>query len=418
MSKFSKKRIAIAAAAVLVITAIVLYAVSRNKCREPVSEEVFVGREYSTCNYSEHLVLYLDEENRLHMIDTDSGKDMVCCDRPNCTHEGASAQNPKPSCPAVFGGIKGLNGPVLHNGHLYVVGNMTNDDVFKTQFLYEADPNGENRKSIATLENVQAVFFTLFRDNYAMGVYLNTVELDENGMIIRDNGIRDGGIFVVNLENHKVQKGELYSGRQSDILGLYYENGAVYYAINHFLEDISDAEIMKAAAGLGAEPFLSEHRTFEIYRYDIASGKTTLVKALDHVMYPQMVDGDAYYFTSEGFFVYDGQSGETAKLPVERGEQEEICGPYRKGGNALYYSLLNPDSSEVTTYRLEGGKVYEMAKEARGDSSYSVAMICGKSVYVNYTDGEGRDCLGVLSLDDYNHGKFNVKKLRCSDDEE
>lgn len=417
MKKNKQRWIVIAAAAVLVVTAVVLVAVTRNRKKKPASEEDFKYVKYSSYSYSEHLVLCFDHENRLHMIDTDSGKDMVCCDRPNCTHEGASMKNPKPSCPAVFPGFLPKSGAVLRNGHLYLVGNMTGEDLFKTQYLYEADPNGENRKSIATLDNVQDVMAVLFRDKYAIGVYLNTVELDENGMIISDNKIREGGIFVIDLENHKVQKGELYSGRQSEIDGLYYENGAVYYGINRFLEDLSTEEIMEIYANVGGEAAMYDHRVFEVYRYDIAAGKTTLLKTLDHVMYPQMLDGDVYYVTPEGFYVYDSGSGETSKLPIERDEREPY-GLFAKSEKAFYYSLSVPGSDEVTTYRLEGGKVYEVLKKTRGGSYLSVVMICGESVYVNYDDEDGRGCLGVLSLDDYNHGKVNVKKLRCLDEEE
>ena len=35
-------------------------------------------------------------------IDTASGKDIVYCDKPNCTHEGYSRTNQNPSCPAAF----------------------------------------------------------------------------------------------------------------------------------------------------------------------------------------------------------------------------------------------------------------------------------------------------------------------------
>lgn len=416
MKKNKQRWIVIAAAAVLVVTAVVLVAVTRNRKKKPASEEDFKYVKYSSYSYSEHLVLCFDHENRLHMIDTDSGKDMVCCDRPNCTHEGASMKNPKPSCPAVFPGFLPTSGAVLRNGHLYLVGNMTGEDLFKTQYLYEADPNGENRKSIATLDNVQDVMAVLFRDKYAIGVYLNTVELDENGMIINNN-IRDGGIFVINLENHKVQMGEVYSGRQADIEGLYYENGAVYYGINCFLDDLSTEEIMEIYANVGGEAAMYDHRAFEVYRYDIADGKTTLLKTLDHVMYPQMLDGDVYYVTPEGFYVYDSGSGETSKLPIERDEREPY-GLFAKSEKAFYYSLSLPGSDEVTTYRLEGGKVYEVLKKTRGGSYLSVVMICGESVYVNYDDENGRLCLGVLSLDDYNHGKVNVKKLRCLNEEE
>ncbi len=417
MRKIKKRWIAVAVSAVLVVSAVVLFTACRSKKKKSASEEDFMYRKYFECSYSEHLVLYLDSDKRLHMIDTESGKDMVCCDRPNCTHEGYSSRNPNVSCPAVFAGLDPRNGPVLHNGHLYVVGNMTNEDVFKTQYLYEMDQNGENRKAAVTLENVQEVTAMLYRDNYAIGIYLNTVEVDENGMIINNN-IRDGGIFVINLENHKVQMGEVYSGKQSDIEGIYYENGAVYYAIDHIHEEVSDEEFMEKAAGVGVQNFLYDRRTFEIYRFDIATGKTTQVKGLDHVMYPQLLDGDAYYVTPEGFFVYDGQSGETTKLPMEWDGRRVPYGPFFKSRSAFYYALSDPDTAEVTTYRLEDGKVYEVSKKRRGGSTFSVVMICGDSVYIDYDDENGRLCLGVMSLEDYNHGKTDVKKLRYENEDE
>ena len=87
------------------------------------------GGEY-TCdfngNYSEHTVLYLDDSGVLHLIDTDSGKDIVYCDRPNCTHEKYSHTNQNPSCPAVFFGTM-ICAPVLHGEHLYFIGNMTDE---------------------------------------------------------------------------------------------------------------------------------------------------------------------------------------------------------------------------------------------------------------------------------------------------
>lgn len=96
------------------------------------------------CNYSEDNVLYLDDSGILHLIDTASGKDMVYCDKPNCTHEGFSGSNEKPSCPAAFYGLEGA-GTVLYNDHLYYVGNMSDEDM-TVQYLYVMDSNGENRK--------------------------------------------------------------------------------------------------------------------------------------------------------------------------------------------------------------------------------------------------------------------------------
>lgn len=96
-------------------------------------------------NYSEDNVLYLDDSGILHLIDTASGKDIVYCDKPNCTHEGYSRTNQNPSCPAAFYGLSKA-GAVIYNDHLYFIGNMSDEDM-TIQYLYVMDSNGENRKN-------------------------------------------------------------------------------------------------------------------------------------------------------------------------------------------------------------------------------------------------------------------------------
>lgn len=365
------------------------------------------------CNYSEHTVLYLDGSGILHLIETASGKDIIYCDRPNCAHEGFSHNNENPSCPAAFYGLS-KGGPVLYNEHLNFIGNMSNEDIFLTQYLYEMNPNGENRKKVATLEGVQNLKYVLYRDKYVIGAYCNRSEINDEGQIINDNK-PEAGIFVIDLDNYKVYMGDKITGEQANITGIYYEEGAVYYSIIRFGDDVTEL-MLEDVAENNAEFFDYDNMLYEIYRYDIANENTTLLKTLDHISNLQLLDGNAYYVSQEGCFVFDKISGETKELAIDK-DAGTLWGGFAKHEDALYYSLFDSDSDEVIYYRMENGESDELMRMLPEDS-FGIVNICGSSVYINYTDDKGRFCLGVLSIDDLNQGRFKTRELRCYDEEE
>ena len=401
MKKNRRKLIAIIVPAVLLVIAAVWFLLSRDKEKRDVLDEEFL---YDTvnpaCSYSEHAVLYFDDDAILHMIDTASGKDMVYCDRPNCTHEGYSRKNPNPSCPAAF--RSPCSGAVIFNRHLYFIGNLSNEDTLKTKYLYEMDANGENRKKIATLNNVETVRFVLYRDHYVVGAYFNTCEIDENGQIINDN-VYEAGIFVIDLDTHKVQMGNVHKDGQADVSGIYYEAGSVYYLSGHFGDEVTELMIGEALEN-DFETFIHDHLIEELYRYDIQGQETTLVRSFRYIHTAHLLDGDVYYQTDEGFFVYDRKSGETEKLPIGK----DAMGLYGNKDN-LYFCRLN-ESNEDVYYHYANGKVTELLS-VPAEESIAVANIRGDTVYIGYYEN-GRFCLGAVNLHEFNEGKFNVKRLR------
>ena len=402
MNRTMKRWIAVGAAAVAVVLAIVFLVLpkSKNNKKNETGEDVFLyDSVMSSYNYSERAILYLDNDGILHMIDTASGKNVIYCNRPNCTHVGYSHKNPNPSCPAAFSSF-GLSGVVLHNKHLYFIGNMTDEDVFRTQYLYETDANGENRRQVATLNNVQNVPCVLYRDKYAIGVYNNNCEINEDGMIVSDNKY-ESGIFVINLENYKVQMSERLTGLQVYVSDIFYEDGEVYFVSTHFDDSLTEPEVLEGMEK--NESFVYANLKWDIYRYDIAGGKTELIKTIDNISFFEMVEGDAYYVAGEEYFVFDSKSRETEKLPIDT---SAIA--LHKDKGLLYFCLT--DGDETVFCRLNNGATEELMRTPKS-RSVSIANMCGDSVYVMYFEtGEGYS-LGVLSLDDFTHGRFNVRKL-------
>ncbi|MBR7019769.1 MAG: hypothetical protein IKI15_01775 [Lachnospiraceae bacterium] len=392
--KFEKYLLLIIPAVVLLI-AVILIAGRKKKTEEDKSEvgkEVFV---YDSVDpqtfYSEHTVFYVDE-SVLHMIDTTSGVDMVYCDRPNCSHMGLE-------CPAWVIGRSAMP----YNGHLYYFGNIDDKGAFTMQYLYEADANGENRGIVTALHDVQDIQYLLYRDKYVIGAYRNHVEVDEEGMIINDNR-EEAAIFVIDLESKKVQMGEKVPGLMPDVGGIYYEDGAVYYLCTHFDDTVTETMVNEAFSDDFAA-FMKSHLVFELYRYDIASEAKTLLKTFAFTESPEFTDGDVFYQTSDGYFLYDRKSGESVKLPIAAGSGR-VC----RNNGVLYYNYVEEGSRQRVYCRLVNGTAEELMRMA-DDESFVIMAMCGKSVYVGYSEGNSY-CMGVMSLDDLDHGNFNVKDLR------
>ena len=114
--------------------------------------------------------------------------------------------------------------------------------------------------------------------------------------------------------------------------------------------------------------------------------------------------------------MFDKKSGETKELAIDK-NSGTLWGKFAKYNAAFYYAVYSDENEKVTYYRMENGKSEELTRVPPEDS-FGIVNICGQSVYINYTDDRGRFCLGVLSIDDFNQGKFIPRELRCYDEEE
>ena len=204
------------------------------------------------------------------------------------------------------------------------------------------------------------------------------------------------------------------TSEQANITDIYYENGAVYYSTVRFGDDVTELMIEEGASD-DAESFAYDNMLHDIYRYDISEKKTELLTEIDHINDLTLLDGDGYYSSKDGYFVFDTESRQTRQLPIDADGKTQY-GPLKKSGDFLYYALSEENSDEVTYYRLKDDKNEELMKLST-EKAFGIENICGQSVYVNYTDDEGEFSLGVLSLDDLNKGNFNPRKLRCYNEE-
>ena len=283
------------------------------------------------------------------------------------------------------------------------------------QYLYEMDPNGENRKKVATLRGIQDIRYVLYRDNYVIGGYVNRVVLNDAGQIINDNK-PEAGIFVIDLENHKVNKGTILTGEEINITGIYYEDGFVYYTVARFKDDVSEA-VLADVSERDFEDFTYDNLLHDIYKYDIKNNENVLLSEIDHIHNLELHGKDVYFTTKDGYYNYNISSGETVSLDIVGNVAPKDKNRFRgftKNGNDLYFSYLN-ENNEVAYCLLKGSDIKELMR-IPNESSFIIDCICGTSVYVNYYD-HGDFCLGVMNINDLNNGIFNPRKLRRYNEE-
>ena len=408
-----KKRYLLIASALILafVLASIAYIRSRHDSDAKISDLYFYDSISPDLCYSEENILYLDDDGILHLIDSESGKDIIYCDKPNCTHEPYSHNNENPSCPAVFYGLSRC-GPVLYGNHLYFIGNMEDEDIL-TQYVYEMDINGENRKRIARIHGVQNVRYALFRDGYLCVAYYNRVEVNDDGQIINDNK-PSAGIFVVDLNSGNVYMGEVMSAEQANITELYYENDKVYYSVVYFENEITETALENSN---GYENFAYENMLHDVYFFDIKQQKTNLIREINHIYSLELLSGNAYFDSEEGYFVLNKETGEisaieavTDKVPSD----EMLFRGFEKAGDILYFSFRD-ETGEVVYCRISGDEAEELLRLPE-ENSFGIQCICGDIVYINYTDERGF-CLGLIRLDDFNNGIYQPRRLKYYNEE-
>lgn len=255
----------------------------------------------------------------------------------------------------------------------------------------------------------------MYRDNYVIGGYVNRVVLNDAGQIINDNK-PEAGIFVIDLENHKVNKGTILTGEEINITGLYYEDGFVYYTVARFKDDVSEA-VLADVSERDFEDFTYDNLLHDIYKYDIKNNENFLISEIDHIHDLELHGKDVYFTTKDGYYNYNISSGETVSLDIVGNVAPKDKNRFRgftKNGNDLYFSYLN-ENNEVAYCLLKGSDIKELMR-IPNESSFIMDCICGTTVYVNYYD-HGDFCLGVMNINDLNNGIFNPRKLRRYNEE-
>lgn len=253
---------------------------------------------YSTYNmdsYSNKGYFYYDN-GYIRYADIESKQDVLICDNPDCKHD-------RGNCPAHFDALF-MYGIIYEDDKLYFVSEYGSEKLGQF-FFYQSDVNGENRKKLGTIENVQFIHGIQYYDNYILISYNNT--FDDN---LKEMHQRQTGIYLYDrIEN----KGRiLFSEKATDafITSMTVINDTVYFT--YFYIDLTPEQVMEHA---GDQNYLSNYLHSGLYSIQLENG--TAVKLVEGALSEGCIKGwgdNLFYVKNNKLYMYNVNSKEEKEI--------------------------------------------------------------------------------------------------------
>jgi len=246
-------------------------------------------------SYSNKGYFYYDN-GYIRYADIESKQDVLICDNPDCKHD-------RGNCPAHFDALF-MYGIIYEDDKLYFVSEYGSEKLGQF-FFYQSDVNGENRKKLGTIENVQFIHGIQYYDNYILISYNNT--FDDN---LKEMHQRQTGIYLYDrIEN----KGRiLFSEKATDafITSMTVINDTVYFT--YFYIDLTPEQVMEHA---GDQNYLSNYLHSGLYSIQLENG--TAVKLVEGALSEGCIKGwgdNLFYVKNNKLYMYNVNSKEEKEI--------------------------------------------------------------------------------------------------------
>ena len=348
-------------------------------------------------NATGEMKVYYYNEMPLYYYDTETGKSIILCSKPQCLHDGNEF------CAATSS--KGqLYYNCLYNGYIYKINSKRTEveDTLVLQLL-RADLQGNELSLVTDIAQ--------FIDRYPpklhnVVVHCGKMFITMTTYVAEDSGTKH--LYVIDLESGEVkeinvpdaQKYETYAYMTADGDYLYYTTEDIKYdSINKYM--------------------IRELKTV-MHRYNIKTGETEILSALPDAYSSFTVNSGIIYYTvvdraenTFSLYAYDTAKNETKTL-IENHKLDYVDGKYLSERNNvsvftdrkyLYvltagrYNIcnsMNKADAEFHIYDFDGKKLYEgvpgIDKERTEWWEYEFSAIDG-NVYFYYNISDNSDAL-------------------------
>lgn len=245
-----------------------------------------------TRSYSDQGVFKIGTSSLLYYLDGASGMEFVVCDKPGCAHQDED-------CYAYFPTSTYVSPFQDHLLAVTAYGQETSGEMF----LYEMDTNGENRRKLAELGQMQTIEMVQFTGDYVVIAYSNSWDEDYEQL-----EKAHAGIYVYDLKAGSGK--EIWSREQSSALvsHIAVEGDVVYF--NFAYCDLSIEEWLAAEDA-------SDSIHIGLYQVSLdGTGEACICDKLDNAVPIVIMDGMLSYQTDEALMQYDILTGMTEKAGV------------------------------------------------------------------------------------------------------
>ncbi|MCM1061865.1 MAG: hypothetical protein NC452_16470 [Eubacterium sp.] len=338
----------------------------------------------SVSNGEKHIITYYSAA---------ANKCVPICTKPNCKHN-------TDDCTAVVGNAVGFL--KTEDGLIFFDYNDDGGlDLIKSEF------NGSNRKIIASLENMTS--YTLIDIAYCNGkalcLYKDMVGFEDemNGAEI-DLQMTDeyiNRIYCIDIDSGKVENILYKKDHAASLLGALIYDNKLIYSYESYIKDIRN---------LSEEDNLSEYYRAGFYCLDLETGKEKrLSDGFDKMI---MAEQSFNYFDSEKIICMDYADNRLYLYNLNTGEFmyiSECAGVYNNfiADCRDIIFLKSKEDTQYTDYNLETREFTDVLKLPE---NCLPSCIVGNTVWLRFTDVEGRLSWGWIGREDFINGKHdNIK---------
>lgn len=237
---------------------------------------------------------FYTESNFLHFLDPKSGMDSLICDNIECSHS-------RSACAAYFDGMVGAS---IEGDHLLLLTTYGGSSM-TDYYLYEASLNGENRKKIASLREMQLIWEVAFTERYVIVSFWNS--FDENYQPL-DEDI--AGIYVYDKEAKEGKTIWEMQKLQARVLAFTCVGDEIYFV--PFFVDLS---IEDALAHEEDMDYIDQHIRTEFCKMGIDGERLQVIdRDLEEPMGLSQSDGSVFGCFRGQCYQYDTATGEYTVL--------------------------------------------------------------------------------------------------------
>jgi hypothetical protein len=351
-------------------------------------------------------IFYINADQMLEFMDSESGKTTIVCNKANCSHEPYS-KNQDTECSA---DVHEADMVIQQGANIYLIAHSLNGSL-TDYIIYREEIDGTNRTKFAQIPDSMDLIISKCQadSNYLFMEYTKTYETTEDGQV-KEFADPEWGFILYNLQTKESRIVSLESVEMADVSEILYINGSSLYedgfetCVTGYDSKYSKEEFAKLK-GKKREAYEQEHRNVYKITFELANPEnyTALVVGTG-------TDKNISYFNrkllciqEDGTLLYTDCSKKNpseTKIPLEGVDSKtnaEQINCYGTDENYFYYAVYS--KKEVFYYYCDLKK--NTSSFACSETEGAIEGISANHIYFCYADGSSESDRKVVKSSEF-----------------
>ena len=227
-------------------------------------------------SYTEDGLFYISD-SIAHFVEAKTGKDLVLCSKPNCSHKRTSL-NYSSVCDAYLGQYPHFLFPAGKAIYYTSAPNsLDTSSVLSDKIIYCADIDGRNRKPIVTLYGLQNINCMEYNNDLIAVAYQKMNKIKQDEIVSSQLEKYITGIIILDLKTSNYINVDEFEEYSANIYQIYFYDNKLYYYLFYTTEDLSKINKQKFSDINDYYEYISDKYKGKVISYDMDTKEKKLV---------------------------------------------------------------------------------------------------------------------------------------------